>query len=77
MPWWMKWRLYKLSGEVSGGLFSGIWFILKWIMFWPIIITVKIGKILTPIILAMMIFTLCAPFIMLYAIISAIFNKEN
>jgi hypothetical protein len=46
-------------------------------MFWPIIITVKIGKILTPIILAMMIFTLCAPFIMLYAIISAIFNKEN
>jgi hypothetical protein len=85
MPWWMKWRLYKLSEEVSGGLFSGIWFLLKWTIFLMPTLIIKMTKhIYIPMMskiflfmLQLVLFMFCLPFVLLYAIISAIFSKEN
>lgn len=81
MPWWIRWRLYKLSEEVSGGLCSGIWFLLKWTVFLIPTLMWKMTKIMVLYIMPM---CLCITGViisfvvyMLFAIVSAIFSKEN
>lgn len=85
MPWWMRWRLYKLSEEVSGGLFRGIWFVLKWTIFLMPTIIIKMTKIMILYIMPMCLyitgllisFGVYMLFVIMSAILKAISSKEN
>lgn len=69
MQFWTIWALYI----VIGCILKAIWFVLKWTFFLVPTVVVLIMKVMIPLIFKVILFIMCLPFVLLYAL----FSKKN